>query len=114
MVLNPAGIETHPLYFGLRAAIVLCASGVVQKKFGPAFRAVDLNRQHRSWTNEYSILALFCDHERTLLDTQAAAGPRGQDDRAAAANFAGKRIHLFGRIADSQNINQTLSSPFFR
>jgi hypothetical protein len=92
MVLNPARIEAHPFYFGLRAAIVLCANGVVQEKFGPAFRAVDLDRQHRRWTDEYSILALFSDHEGSLLDTQAAAEPRGQDDRAAAANFAGERI----------------------
>jgi hypothetical protein len=97
MVLNLAGIEAHPLYFGLRTAIVICANGVVQEKFGPAFRAVDLDRQHRRWTDEYSILALFSDHEGTLLDTQAAAKPRRQDDRAAAANFAGEQIHSLAK-----------------
>jgi hypothetical protein len=77
MVFNRARIEIHPFHFRLCMRILACADGIVQEKFSPAFRAVDLYRQYRRWTDEYSILAFFSNHEGTLLDTQAAAERRG-------------------------------------
>ncbi len=68
-MLDLVRIEAHPFHLGPRPTIVLSIYRVIQQKFSTVIRWVDFDRQHRSWSDQNSIFALFSDDEGTLFNS---------------------------------------------
>ncbi len=63
-MLDPVRIKAHAFHLGSCSAIILATNSVAQKKFGPALRREDFDRQHRRWSDQDPKLALFGDDEQ--------------------------------------------------
>jgi len=83
------GVEAEAFDFAAGPPVVGSGCGGGKKEFGLALRRVLFNRNDDGGAKEDAVLAGFGGDEGAFVETEALAELRGDDDRAAFADFGG-------------------------